>query len=441
MSSAERVQAGRWVGAVTVIFVVVGLGFGTWLSRIPAIRDELGATPSEMSVYGLCLAVGSVAGLAISGRLIERFGPRRTLAVFAVLAALALPAAAAIILAGALPAGLAVLFGYGFAFSVCDVAMNVSGANAERALGRPRMPLMHGGYSLGAVAATGIGAAAEAAGVPVPLHFLAVMVGGAVVLLALLPALPRDERAARIAAERRRGAPASGCGASGTDEGASAGAAGGPGAPEAPEGEVPASAAAAGAGPARASTPWRDPRIVVIGVMTLSFGLFEGTASDWLPLALVDGHGVSNQLGAAMLSVFFAAVMLVRLIGSPLILRFGRSGVLRASAALAMAGVVVTILAPGTPLVIVGVVLWGVGTSLGWPTGISAAADRVETAARDVAAVSALGYGSMLLGPMAFGFLGEHVGLLTAFWALLPFGVYVVFAAASARQRSAGAGH
>ena len=435
----ERARVVRWVRTVPVVFLVVGLGFGTWLSRLPAVRDQLGASATEMSVYGLCLAVGSLAGLSLSGRVVHGVGPRRTLLVGTVVTTVTLPSAAAIILAGAAPAGLAVLFTYGFAFSICDVAMNVSGANAERAFGRPRMPLMHGGYSLGAVAATGIGALAELLGVPVPVHFAAVMAASAVALFALLPGLPRDEHAVRVAAERRRDRAATGPipiidSASGQRP------AFGP-----RTGSIPVVAAGSdpsGAGrvrdPAGPRSPWRDPRIVLIGLITLSFGLFEGTASDWLPLALVDGRGASNQLGAVMLSVFFAAVMAVRIAGSLFITRFGRTAVLRASAVLAALGIVMTIVVPGTPGVVAGVLAWGIGTGLGWPIAISAAADCVDTAPRDVAAVSALGYGSMLVGPMAFGFLGEHIGLLVAFWALLPFAVYVVVAASAAAQRRSG---
>ncbi len=454
----ERALVVRWVRTVPVVFLVVGLGFGTWLSRLPAVRDHLDASATEMSVYGLCLAVGSLAGLVLSGRIVHRFGPRRTILVGTIATTILLPGAAAIIMSGAIPPGLAVLFAYGFAFSICDVAMNVSGANAEAAFGRPRMPLMHAGYSLGAVAATGLGGLAEALDVPVPVHFAAVMLASAAVLFALLRNLPRDEQAARAAGER-------------------AGRAGGSASPSlpAPEerdpatGSIPIIDSAAGqrpafttmtgsipiqtrgrdrdangaageqprrgSGSARPSSPWRDPRIFLIGLLTLSFGLFEGTASDWLPLALVDGRELSNHLGSVMLSVFFAAVMSVRIAGSWLITRFGRVAVLRASAVLAAAGVVTTILAPGTPGAVLGVLAWGVGTGLGWPIAISAAADRADTAARDVAAVSAIGYGAMLVGPMAFGFLGEHIGLLTAFWALLPFAVYVLFAASATRAR------
>ncbi|WP_336652398.1 MULTISPECIES: MFS transporter [unclassified Leucobacter] len=440
-AASERSRVVRWVRTVPVIFLLLGMSFGTWLSRLPAVRDHLGATASEMSVYGLCLAVGSLSGLIISGRIVHRFGPRRTIFVGTVAMAITLPSAAAIILYGAIPPGLAVLFAYGFAFSICDVAMNVSGANAEAAFGRPRMPLMHAGYSLGAVAATGLGGLAEALRVPVPVHFAAVMLVSAVVLFALLRNLPRDEHAARSAAELASSGhdPATGpipvIDSAAGEQPAFTTVTGSIPVQRPDRDSGPNSEASQALGSARPYSPWRDPRILCIGLLTLSFGLFEGTASDWLPLALVDGRGLSNQLGSVMLSVFFVAVMAVRIAGSWLIMRFGRVPVMRASAVIAATGVMMTILLPGTAGAVAGVLAWGVGTSLGWPIAISAAADRADTAARDVAAVSALGYGSMLVGPMAFGFLGEHIGLLTAFWALLPFAAYVLFAASAARSR------
>ncbi|MFT4232316.1 MAG: MFS transporter [Leucobacter sp.] len=441
----DRSAVVRWVRTVPVVFLLVGLAFGTWLSRLPAVRDHLDAGAAEMSAYGLCLAAGGLAGLIISGRIIQRFGPRPTLVVGALITAVTLPIAAAITLSGATVAGLAMLFVFGIAFSLCDVAMNVSGANAEAAFGKPRMPLMHAGYSLGTVAGTGLGGVAEALHVPIIAHFIAVMAVSTTALLILLRNLPGDEQATRAIAERaaREGAgsasPASRQpDAASADHGRAPGVAADPDAEraEAPAGSDPEPGRAAGS--ARPYNPWRDPRVVLIGLLTLSFGLYEGTSSDWLPLALVDGRDFSNQLGTTMLSVFFIALMASRLAGSWLIERFGRVAVLRASAVSAMAGVVLTVLLPGTWGVLLGVIAWGLGSGLGWPISISAAADRPETAARDVATVSALGYGSMLIGPMAFGFLGERIGLLTSFWALLPFGLYMLIAATMARPRSGG---
>jgi MFS family permease len=446
----DRRAIARWTRAVLVVFVLMGLGFGTWLSRLPAVRDHLGATTVEMSVYGLCLAVGSVAGLLVSGHTVQWLGPRRTLAVTVGVQALALPGAVAVILGGWIPLGLAVLFAYGFAFSTADVAMNVSGANGERALGRPRLPLMHAGYSLGAVGAMGLGALAEVAGLPVQLHFVLVFVAIVLATAAVLPLLPRDEQGAREAAERGRpgaergGEPRPGpvdstgpipvVESAGRVEPAIAAATGSlslvP--PAEPEGG-PAQTADPPA-PGRGYSPWRDPRILVIGLIALAAGILEGTPSDWLPLALVDGRGFTNEAGALMLGVFFASVMAVRLAGSVVLQRFGRVATLRAGAALSAAGVLTVILAPGTVPAVLGTVAWGLGVGLGWPVAIAAAADRPETAVRGVAAVSALGYASMLIGPMGFGFLGEHIGLLNAFWALLPFAALSGLLAHAARE-------
>lgn len=462
----ERQVVVRWVRTMLAIFLLLGLTFGSWLSRLPAVRDKLGASTLEMSVYGLCLAAGSVVGLVISGQVVQRLGPKRTMLVSGLAQVIALPAAVSIILAGALVPGLTVLFVFGFFFATADVAMNVSGANAERAFGRARLPLMHAGYSTGTVAAMGLGALAEALGIGPQAHFtgIAVIIGLALILL--LRHVPSDEQGLRARAERSaadtgsRRTPAAEP-SRGTDSDAFA--------PETSAfettGTVPIVASAAGKQPAFAATtgaipivtasipvqaapastdgaagaaakysPWRDTRILLIGLIALATGIVEGTAADWLPLALVDGRSISNELGAVMLGVFFASIMLVRIAGSALLTRFGRVNILYASALLSTAGIVTVLVVPGTAGLVIGTIAWGMGGGLGWPIAISAAADRPETAVRDVAAVSALGYGSMLLGPMAFGLLGEAIGLLTAFWGLLLFTIITALVARVARE-------
>lgn len=404
----------RWSGAVLVVFILIGLSFGTWLSRLPAVRDALGASTFEMSIYGLCLAIGSVVGLLVSGYSVQWLGPRRALAVTIVAQAITLPTAVALILGSWIPLGLAVLFVYGFMLSTADVAMNVSGANAERALGRPRLPLMHAGYSLGAVGAMGLGAMAEAFGLAVELHFALVFGCIVIVALAVLPRLPRDEERARAGAEPVPALPS-----------ASA--------------SVPTNTAVDRLAPPsrRRYSPWRDPRILVAGAIAFAAGLLEGTPSDWLPLALVDGRGFTNENGAIMLGVFFASLMVVRLLGSVLLQRWGRVLVLRLSAVSATVGVVTVVAVPGAVAAVIGTIAWGLGTALVLPIAISSAADRAQHAVRGVAAVSAMGYVSMLVGPMGFGFLGEHIGLLSAFWVLLVFTALIGVLAGFMRESEA----
>ena len=127
----------------------------------------------------------------------------------------------------------------------------------------------------------------------------------------------------------------------------------------------------------------------------------SGTESDG---AAEDSKGWKSRL----------AIWKDRRIGVFLLDKFGRVPVLRVSAMLAGLGLLVVIFAPATWLAGIGVVLWGLGSALGFPVGMSAAADDPRNAAARVSAVATIGYLAFLVGPPLIGFIGEHVGLLNA---------------------------
>jgi predicted MFS family arabinose efflux permease len=163
-----------------------------------------------------------------------------------------------------------------------------------------------------------------------------------------------------------------------------------------------------------AARAWLEPRTLLIGVMVLALAMTEGTANDWLAVALVDGHDVSHAVGVAGFAVFVLAMTAGRFAGTGLIDRFGRVVVLWGTMALAGAGVLLIVLADQPALVVVGIVLWGVGASLGFPVGMSAAADDPVRAASRVSVVSTIGYAAFLAGPPLLGFVGDEVGTLKA---------------------------
>ena len=523
----------RWVRATLISFTAIGFGYGSWLSRLPAVRDELGASTQEMSYLVLTLAIGTLGGLVVSGPLVTRIGPRRAFAIGIVAQIIAFPAAIALLLFAPVMLGIAALFFYGLAFALSEVAVNVNGAGAERAFGRARMPLFHAGFSLGTVAALGVGALAERFGVPLQWHFIAVfaVIGvTAIAMVRFMPHHPQDTadavrlaeaeaavspedlsidelesvldaeesetsefeehstltgsipvidsaagqqpafttmtgtipiisaeqaqayaeaaQAEREAAEREllaaqeaQEAPDVVSEPSTVSGRESGDAVGGSPKPDAEDRSSESDAAsqpeehqAAKQQPEKQGSAWRDPRIVLVALIALSMTVVDGAAADWLPLALVDERGVSNELGATMLSVFFASIVVARLAGSALIDRFGRVAIIRVSAVVCITGVVSVILVPNWVGIVLGTVAWGLGAALAWPIAISAAADRPATAARDVAAVSALGYAAMMSGPILIGFLGEHLGLMNAFWSLPIFAVLSFFIAGAARE-------
>lgn len=431
--AALRLRAARrWTAGIIIVFALLGTGFGSWLSRLPAVRDHLGASTLEMSVFGLMLALGSLTGLIFSGRTVTWLGPQRTLAVGIIGQAIAMPAAALLFWSGAVVPAVVCLVLFGITFATSDVAMNVSGAAAERALGTPRMPLFHAAYSLGSVSSMGLGALAEALGISVPLHLgvlFACLVVGVLLALRMVPNTAQESEPEPLLHSSVHTGPIQ---IVVHPESAM------------PEPPVPGGAAAAPGSaaatppaprpPQRGYSPWRDPRILIIGLIAMSMSLAEGTASDWLPLALADGRGFTNTAATLTLGAFFVSMTLTRIAGSWLLTRLGRVIVLRGGALLVVLGVVTMILVPASWASVAAAVLWGIGCAFGFPVGISAAADNPATATRDVAAVSAIAYTAYLLGPMLIGFLGEHFGLLQAFWPLVVFAVIAFIFAATARE-------
>ncbi len=188
---------------------------------------------------------------------------------------------------------------------------------------------------------------------------------------------------------------------------------------------------------------WLEPRTVAIGLMVLAFTLAEGSAGDWLALALVDGYDARHFVGVAGFGLFVTSMTTGRLVGPVALDRFGRVPVLLASAAAAFTGLLLVI-TTGQPVVAaVGIVVWGLGAALGFPVGMSAAADDPRRAARRVSVVSTVGYGAFLAGPPLLGFVGNQVGTLDSLYvvvaALVPAAMLVMAVRSPVVERRRGA--
>ena len=391
-----RRQVISWRNGIFVVFAMCGIGIASWMARTPAIKAELGISLGQMGILIFGLAAGSILGLVFSSHLIAHFGSRRIMAVSLVVAPLGLAVAGLGVSFGQIFAvvfvGLAV---FGAGMSLCDVAMNLSGAVNERVLGRTIMPVFHAFFSFGTMIGAGLGALAEL--VHLPLATQAAMIAAIMIVTGVSGVrLTQSEHVIREDA-------------GGVDDEKSE------------------------TWRARLSI-WKDPRTLLIGLIVLGMAFAEGSANDWLSLAAVEGHGVDKPTGAVVFGVFVTAMTVGRLAGVKVLDRYGRVPVLRASAGLAAIGLLVFIFVPVLWIAIVGVVLWGLGAALGFPTGMSAAADDPRTAAARVSAVATIGYCAFLVGPPLLGFLGEHFGLLHALLLVLVLIVIAGFASGAARE-------
>ncbi|HEX8305363.1 MAG TPA: MFS transporter [Jatrophihabitans sp.] len=367
----QGVRAG--VRGTYVAFIGSGFAFASWASRIPQVRDRLHLSAAQLGLVLLCIAAGSLLALPLSGPVVHRLGSRRTVAGMAVLLAAGLATVALGYLAGIVPVVVG-LFLLGFANGAWDVAMNVQGALVERHLGRSIMSRFHAGFSLGTVAGALVGAAMVALRVPVTAHLLVVAIVVGLVV-------PWGARAF-------------------VDDAA--------GVSEQEEGGGQRSALAA----------WREPRTLLIGVFVLAFAFAEGTGNDWIGIATIDGYGASATVGTLAFAVFLSAMTVGRWFGPGLLDRYGRVPVLRLLSVLGIAGTLLFVFAPGTPLAFAGAVLWGLGVSLGFPVGMSAGADEPQHAAGRVSVIASIGYCAFLAGPPTVGLLGDHISVLRALTAV-----------------------
>lgn len=351
--------------AVYLSFVVAGFIFASWASRIPQVKAGLRLSPGTLGLVLLCGTVGALAASSTAGLVITRLGEARTVATMVLVASLGTAIVAIGYEHGIVPLaiGLAV-FGYGS--GSWDVAQNVQGAAVERALGRAIMPRFHAGWSIGTVAGAGLGAVMVALGVPVTAHLLAV----SVVVAVAIPASTRSYLPL----------PAVG----------------------------PAEEAAVRRSPLAA---WTEPRTLLIGLFVLCMTFSEATGNDWLSLAVISGYHQPAAVGTAGLTVFLAAMTGGRWFGPALLDRHGRVPVLRVGAAVAVAGLLLIDVGTVLPMALAGALLMGLGTSLGFPVGLSSAADDPLYAAARVSTAASIGYGAFLAGPPLIGFLSDHVGV------------------------------
>lgn len=354
----------RW--ALIALFLLPGLALASWVTRTPAIRDRLGASTAEMGLVILGLSAGAMLGVLASAPLVMRIGTRRVIGagVALILASLlGVAAGAAVGSAALVMAGLA-LFGLGA--GGMEVALNIEGAEVEAQAGRPLMAALHGCFSLGTLLGALIGIAFTAAEVTPLWHLTLVAAVLAPMGWVAMRQIPAGYgRRAGDAAPRVRGL-------------------------------------------------WRERKLLGIGLVVLAMALAEGAANDWLPLIMVDGHGLDEAAGSLVFAGFAAAMTAGRFLGNRAVGRWGRVAVARVSALLALTGIGTVVLADAPVLAAGGVVFWGLGAALGFPIAMSAAAASGPDPTARVGLVATAGYVAFLVGPPLLGFVGEHVGLRAA---------------------------
>ncbi|MEI5100821.1 MFS transporter [Streptomyces sp. PmtG] len=365
-SGASSRDLSRLRAALTVFFALDGFLFAGWVVRIPAVKEQTGASASTLGLALLGVSAGAVVTMTLTGRLCGRFGSHAVTVACGVLMPLsvALPA----LTHSALALGL-VLLVFGAAYGGINVAMNSAAVDVVRALRRPVMPSFHAAFSLGGMIGAGLGGLVAAHLSPAR-HLWGLAVIGLLVTAVTAPTLLRHE------------APA----------------------PPAPA----AGRAAAGRGSGRGTRGL----VLLFGLVAVCTAYGEGALADWGALHLEQDLDAHPGVAAAGYSCFALAMTIGRLSGTALLERLGGTRTVVGGGLLAAAGMLLGSLAPSTGAALAGFAITGLGLANIFPVAIERAGSLAGPSG--VATASTLGYGGMLLGPPAIGFMADWFSLPVA---------------------------
>jgi MFS family permease len=356
-SDAARVaavSARRSQLAVASLFGALGFSYGTWTSRLPAIKGNLGLSTSQVSVVLLFAALGAIFSFPVTAAALHKFGSRGASLASGVLLALGL------VIFGLAPtwaAACAVMCLYGVLASTMDVAMNAQGVEVERATARPVMSRLHAVFSLGTMAGAFFASGITLVTASVPLHF--VVAAGVVLAAVLLPRAGLIADAQPIAGGTRSFA-------------------------------LPRGVA------------------LLIGAMAFLGMIVEGSMVDWSTLYLKERAGASQQIAPLGIASLQGTMLVTRWFGDRARVRWGARRLLFGGSLLAGASLTAALVVGGVVPALVGFALFGVGVATVSPCVYAAGAREGGVALAAVMTLGALGF---LVGPLAIGAVAQATNL------------------------------
>ncbi|QNS09361.1 MFS transporter [Streptomyces xanthii] len=384
--SPARLRAAR--AGLTAVFFVNGVLFGTWASRVPAVKEQVGAGNGVLGLTLLGIALGALLAKQLAGQLVTRTGTVPVTRAGAALSCLLLLPPAFV--DGAAGLGIALLL-FGAGMGLLDLGMNAHGVELERLRGRPVMSSLHASFSAGGLVGALAGGLAAAHDLSPRAHFaLVTVVLGALAALATTRLLPSPARPARAQAVPR--------------------------------------------------TWVRVPRRLRFPLTLLAFtGLCaaagEGAAADWSALYLHGELGRSTGFASLGYALFSVAMAVGRLAGDGLTARWGALRTVVWAAAPAGTVFALALASGDATLALIGYTVLGLGLSVVVPVVFSTAGTLGGTAfGPSLTYVSSINGIGMLMGPPLIGFVAEAIGLRPA------LGLVSVLAVLSAVLMTAFAG-
>ncbi len=356
----ERVIGAREAHATRAFFFIGGFGSASWAPLVPVLRERLAIGDDVLGLLLLCIGIGSLATMPLSGALSARLGCRRVLVATGILFACIL---LAVTLVDSLWTAVPVILVFGALMGCLDVVINIAAVIVEKEIGRRIMSGMHAFWSLGGFVGAGL------YGVWVGVLGLTAFQSTAIaagIVLALTVGFGRNL--------------------------------------------IPYG----GGGGSLIAIP--RGIVVFVGITAFIAFLSEGAVMDWSGVYLTVVRGMDLALAGVGFSVFSAAMLTMRFLGDRVVQRIGQRPVAVGGALLTLVGILLIMFAPVDALLYFGFFAIGIGSANIVPVFFSLMGrQNVMPIGTAVSAVSTMGYLGILAGPAAIGFISSATNLQTAF--------------------------
>lgn len=343
-----------------LLFLLAGFSAAAWASLVPVAKAATGVNEGQLGLVLLCLGIGSLLAMPVSGVVSTRHGCRKVLMVCGVALCACLPLLASVQNVFTLAAA---LFFFGAMIGTFDCVMNIQAVIVERDSKRPLMSGFHGFFSLGGLLGAATTSTIMDLGVSPFATVSAIALAGVLLLMGIRRhVLPY-------------GNPAEG-------------------------------------------PPFALPRgeVLFLGILCMTVFLVEGSMMDWSAVMLTENHGMPVAQAGYGFAAFSLTMTFGRLTGDRIVARVGRRSVVTVGGLLAMGGILLATLVPLWQAALLGYAMVGLGCSNIVPV-LFTAVGRQTSMPQSVAvpAMSTLGYAGVLAGPAAIGFIAHHSSLPMAF--------------------------
>lgn len=353
---------------IMALFLLQPVAFGAWLAMIPYIKETLQLTKSQLAIALLGMPIALIPMLQVASGIVARLGPRKAFVYM-------LPVQTCVIFLPFFTTGVVSLFialaCVGAVVAFLEVALNTYAGRLEKAAGVLIMSRCHGFWALG---------------VAVGSFFAALLFGLGPIVAVLIVAGVSAALGVWSATRLPKLA--------GQDDGPT---------------------------PKPQKIREMPKALFVISLFVLAVTLVEGAMSDWAAVYLAERWGSGPQDAGIAVTIFAGFLAAGRFVGDWLKARLGEQGVARFTVVLAILGVLSLTVPNNVVFVFIGFALVGLGASVAFPLGVSAAAALDDThEAQNIATMAMIAISGFLIGPPVIGFMGEAFSLRTALMCLIP---------------------